>query len=368
MKLSRGQWIILILLIASLVGAAGILPFLFATILAFIPAYYYLRTIRNSEVEDVEPWETLWTAFAWGGITGIFLAGILNTLFTVSIIGILYGTSGPEDIEVVSVFIGAVIVAPFIEELVKPIVMFRNTQVKKEIDEVEDGIVYGAACGLGFGATENVFYGLTAGTAAAGIAGVFLIVVLRTFSSILLHLVASSYTGYGIAKYQVEGQPFGTVVKYYLLAVLIHAAWNAAAVSSLIFDNEIGAVLLLFFSIVLAISGLELAKRRIRELDVAGSNIYGDNIRAGSGNQWSGSKFEQKSGWEQKALSASSKESSAYSSDLFGSTADPIYQSRSKTPDELAEATKEAALNFDWRSAIGFIVFLFFVLSDIIFS
>ena len=62
-----------------------------------------------------------------------------------------------------------------------------------------------------------------------GIGGV-LIVVLRTFSSILLHLVASSFTGYGIAKYQVEGESFGVVVKYYFLAVLVHAAWNAAAV------------------------------------------------------------------------------------------------------------------------------------------
>ena len=293
MTLSRGQWIILSILIASFVGYQGILPFLFATVLAFIPAYYYLRSIRNAEVEDVEPWETLWTSFIWGGVTGIFLAGILNSLFTVSIIGILYGTSSEADIEVLAVFIGAVIVAPFVEEFIKPIVMFRNPQVRGEIDEVEDGIVYGAACGLGFGATENVFYGLTAGATAGGIGGVFLIVVLRTFSSILLHLVASSFTGYGIAKYQVEGESFGVVVKYYFLAVLVHAAWNAAAVSSLVYDSDVGAVLLLAFSILLAVSGLELAKRRIRELDVAGSNIYGNSIRAGDDGQWSTSNIEQ---------------------------------------------------------------------------
>jgi hypothetical protein len=258
-------------------------------------------------------------------------------------------------------------VAPFVEEFIKPIVMFRNPQVRGEIDEVEDGIVYGAACGLGFGATENVYYGVTAGATVGGIGGVFLIVVLRTFSSILLHLVASSFTGYGIAKYQVEGESFGVVVKYYFLAVLVHAAWNAAAVSSLVYDSDVGAVLLLAFSILLAVSGLELAKRRIRELDVAGSNIYGNSIRAGDDGQWSTSNIEQKSGWEQKKLRSSSVDSGEFNSSNSGQTADALYQSSTKTPQELADSTTEWAVNYDWRSAIGFVIFLFFILSDIIF-
>ena len=62
--------------------------------------------------------------------------------------------------------------------------MFRNQQVKQEVDEIEDGIVYGAACGLGFGATENVLYGLSEGAVAAGIAGIFLIVILSKVASI----------------------------------------------------------------------------------------------------------------------------------------------------------------------------------------
>ncbi len=49
--------------------------------------------------------------------------------------------------------------------------------LKGEIDEVEDGIVYGAACGLGFGATENILYGLSAGVAVGGLAGLIFIVV-----------------------------------------------------------------------------------------------------------------------------------------------------------------------------------------------
>ena len=53
-------------------------------------------------------------------------------------------------------------------------------------DEVEDGLVYGAACGLGFGATENVLYGLSEEAVSVGYLGILAVVILRTVSSILL--------------------------------------------------------------------------------------------------------------------------------------------------------------------------------------
>ena len=249
---------------------------------------------------------------------------------------------------------GAVLVAPIVEEFVKPLVMFRNQQVKQEVDEIEDGIVYGAACGLGFGATENVLYGLSEGAAAAGIAGIFVIILLRTVSSILLHLVATSYTGYGIAKYQLENEPFTVVIKYYLLAVLIHAAWNAMAVSSLVFDNEIGTGLLFLLSISLAIGGLEMAKRRIRELDVAGSNIGSNDIRSGSSLSPISNQWERSSGWDQKKMNTSSGASGQYAT-RSGESADALYSSDDKNQ------VQEWASNIDWKSAIGTILFLIFI-------
>ena len=113
---------------------------------------------------------------------------------------------------------------------------------------------------MGFGATENILYGLSEGVVAGGLAGLIFVVVLRTVSSILLHLTATSFTGYGISRYIVNEEPFSVVVKYYILAVLIHAAWNAAAV--------LGSPLILLFSILLAFCVLEFSKRRIRELDL----------------------------------------------------------------------------------------------------
>ena len=322
-KLSKKQWFILLILVITFIAMGGILGFVFASLLSFVPAYFYLRSIRDSEKIDVEPWETIGLAFVWGALSGVFLAGIFNTLGTAFLLVLLVESDayGIEDIENLAIVLTVVVVAPIVEEFVKPLIMFRNTTVRNEIDEVEDGIVYGAACGLGFGATENVLYGLSEGAVTAGIWGIFLIVLLRTFSSILLHLVATSFTGYGIAKYQVEGQSFSVVVKYYLLAVLVHAAWNGLAVYSIQFDSDVGAILLFAASIILAITGLEMAKRKIREIDVAGSNIIGTDIRAGHGDEdWSSNKWERKSGWEQKKLRSSSVAAGSSESTTYSNT------------------------------------------------
>ena len=66
----------------------------------------------------------------------------------------------------VAIVVGAVIIAPFVEEFLKALGMMR-AGVKEEVDEVEDGLVYGAACGLGFAATENLMYGLEFGGGAS---------------------------------------------------------------------------------------------------------------------------------------------------------------------------------------------------------
>ncbi len=335
MEISRGQWIIIILLTLSFIGMAGFIPFVIAVVLSFVPAYLYLKSIRNAEEMDREPWSALRTTFVWGAVSGVFYSMIFNTAGG----ALAYVYSGnSEDLAFV---ITAVVVAPIVEEFFKPLVLFRNAAVKGEIDEVEDGLVYGAACGLGFGATENILYGLSEGIVAGGITGLIILVVLRTVSSILLHLTATSFTGYGISRYIVNGEPFGVVVKYYLLAVFIHAAWNAAAV--------LASPFILLFSILLAIGGLEFSKRRIRELDLEGSNIQAQSIRAVEGDigdVWSQSRNK----WEQKVDNRS------------GNTAAPIYESSTESP------ASTMFQDIDWRQALGGGLFLLFILSDILFQ
>ena len=333
MEITRGQWIIIILLTLSFIATAGFIAFVTAAVLSFGPAYLYLKSIRNAEETDKEPWSALQTVFIWGAVSGVFYALILNSLG--GSIVFLYSGNDAD----LTFILTAIIVAPIVEEFVKPLVLFRNVSVKGEIDEVEDGIVYGAACGLGFGATENILYGLSEGAVSSGLLGVIIVVALRTVSSILLHLTASSFTGYGISQYLVKGESFSVVVKYYLLAVLIHAAWNTAAV--------LGSSLILIFSILLAIGGLEFSKRRIRELDLEGSNILPQSLRAENNREdwWNASKDK----WANKSQTQTSN------------TASPIFESGTESP------ASSMFQNIDWRQTLGGIFFLFYILLSIIF-
>ena len=273
------------------------------------------------------------TTFVWGAVSGVFYALILNGLG-----GSLVFLYSGNDADLTFV-LTAIIVAPIVEEFVKPLVLFRNLSVKGEIDEVEDGIVYGAACGLGFGATENILYGLSEGAVSSGLLGVIIIVTVRTVSSILLHLTASSFAGYGISQYLVKDAPFSVVIKYYLLAVLIHAAWNTAAV--------LGSPLILIFSILLAIGGLEFSKRRIRELDLEGSNISPTSLRAENDRDdwWNASKDK----WANKSQTQ------------MPDTASPIFESATESP------ASSMFQNIDWRQTLGGVFFLLYILSNIIF-
>ena len=333
MEITKGQWIIIILLTLMFVAMAGFVAFVIAVVLSFGPAYLYLKSIRNAEETDKEPWSALRTTFIWGAVSGVFYSMIFNTAG--GVLAFIYSGNSEE----LAFVLTAVVVAPIVEEFFKPLVLLRNVSVKREIDEVEDGIVYGAACGLGFGATENILYGLSEGVVAGGLAGLIIIVVLRTVSSILLHLTATSFTGYGISRYIVQGEPFSVVVKYYLLAVLIHAAWNAAAI--------MGSPLIFIFSILLAIGGLEFSKRRIRELDLEGSNIQAHSIRASQagGDRWS----ESTSKWDKKAHRSSN-------------TAPPIYESSTDSP------ASNMFQDIDWRQVLGVGIFLLFLLSDLLFT
>ena len=346
MELSKKQWVFVVILVLGFIAMGGVAGFIFAATLSFVPAYYYLISIRNSEKKDKEPWDALKLAFAWGAISGVFLAILFNSIgISLLLIFLTDGSSVTDDLILI---LSVVVVAPIVEEFVKPLVMFQNSSVRSNIDEVEDGIVYGAACGLGFGATENVLYGLSEEAVSVGYLGILAVVILRTVSSILLHLVATSFTGHGISKYLVEGQSFSIVIKYYFLAVLIHAAWNGAAVFSMIYSDDLGGVILLIFSIMIAIGGLEFSKRRIREIDMEGSNIMMDQLRSN----------EVSKSWSDTSKWGVTKEAVPKE----GYTSPNLYSTKDKTP------AQEWFTDIDWKSAIGTVIFLIFIFGDMLFS
>ncbi|MCK4969912.1 MAG: PrsW family intramembrane metalloprotease, partial [Thermoplasmata archaeon] len=121
---------------------------------AFVPSLYYLVVARNWERYGREPYRRLLLCFAYGAVAAIIISIVLEIL----ILGNLHRIDriyqlGDEN------FLGAVIVAPIVEECVKA---FGLVLVLAYVLREEDGMIYGIGIGLGFAATENLLYELSA--------------------------------------------------------------------------------------------------------------------------------------------------------------------------------------------------------------
>jgi hypothetical protein len=116
------------------------------------------------------------------------------------------------------------VIAPFVEEAIKAYGVVRRDDALKV---VADGPVFGASVGLGFGFFETFLYGVGGYLAGGLIAGVTLVFV-RSISSVLLHGSSTAMFGYGYAASKLEGRT-GAAGGYYLLAVGMHASFNALA-------------------------------------------------------------------------------------------------------------------------------------------
>ena len=155
--------------------------------------------------------------------------------------------------------ITAIIIAPFAEELTKPLAL-RFKTVKKELDELEDGLIYGAVAGLGFSATENLLYGSTFLT--YGLLFFFLLIMMRSFGGCLLHASATAWTGYGYGRVIMKRTRLIRVVPYFILAVLVHAFYN-----SLLTFETIGVIIGLFGALTFAGITIIIVRKKIKTLD-----------------------------------------------------------------------------------------------------
>ncbi len=225
---------------------------------AFLPSIIYIIWIRNTEKYEREPWRTVAKVFLWGAVFGVILAiifsEILIALYNVSVPTRAYQIKGED---YTSTLILACLIAPIAEEFSKGLGVL---SAGRELDEVEDGLIYGAACGLGFAATENLFYGAYAW--AEGGFMVFLgTIIVRSIASVLLHASATAATGYGISKKRVYGRGHH-VIGYYLLAVVMHSLFNFFAIMQTLF----GLILAIMFALV----AIEFTRHKIHQLDITG--------------------------------------------------------------------------------------------------
>jgi len=202
---------------------------------AFIPPIAFLIWTRNSEKYAREPWLLVFKVFLWGAVFAVIIAVLIESIL-VSIYGRVvpvYVAFGNDP--TIQSLVLAMIIAPFVEEGAKALGIYTASYA---INEVQDGIVYGAASGFGFSATENLLYGFAAFLAFDPRTAIVLI-VLRSISSTLLHASATSVTGLGVGKHLALGGRH-RVAPYYLLAVAMHSSFNLLASLGELYQNRLG--------------------------------------------------------------------------------------------------------------------------------
>src|SRR6266540_2340610 len=185
---------------------------------AFVPPLLFLAVVRGTERYGREPWSRVLRTFFWGAVFAVIIASILELLLFA-----VYNRYVPIRLlqnQNLGTIVLVLLIAPIVEELAKGIGVYL---ARPMIDEPEDGLVYGAAAGFGFAASENLLYGLLALTLPGGSLGESIVVIgVRSISSSLLHATASGTFGYGIALNRLWPH-LHTALPYYLLAVMMHS-------------------------------------------------------------------------------------------------------------------------------------------------
>ena len=103
------------------------------------------------DLYEREPIPLLAAAFVWGAVAATTLSAIGNAGWGI----VVARLGGPEFASRWS----AALTAPFVEETLKGVgVVLIVLIARDEVDDVMDGFVYGALCGLGFAVVEDVFY------------------------------------------------------------------------------------------------------------------------------------------------------------------------------------------------------------------
>lgn len=176
---------------------------------------------------EKEPWWLLALVFLWGAIPATMLAVVAELILDVPISvlgqGLAYEIAGSG------------LVAPVVEEVVKGVAVFGVLfLIRRELDNVLDGIVYGAMAGLGFALTENFFY-FVGSFAEQGWGMWVLVVLMRAVVFGLNHAFFTGITGGAVGYARLSRAPVVQVFVPLLglgVASTFHAIHNLGATLS----------------------------------------------------------------------------------------------------------------------------------------
>ena len=214
------------LIVLLLIGSeTGLVELIIGMICAILPVPIYVMLLLWIDRYEAEPLWMLATTFLWGALIAVLIALIFNT-------GIQVIAAVASNSEEVGATVGAVISAPIVEESAKALILLILFFWKKdEFDGIVDGIVYAGMVGLGFAMTENILYYGRA--IQKGPEFLTVVLILRGMAAPFSHPLFTSMTGIGLGWSRQSQKTFTKVMAPllgFILAMLMHAAWNGSAV------------------------------------------------------------------------------------------------------------------------------------------
>ena len=189
------------------------------------------------DLYEREPASLVAGALIWGAVAATVLSALANEGWGLVIARI----GGPEFASRWT----AALTAPLVEEVMKASgIVLIYLIARDEMDDVMDGFVYGALCGLGFAVVEDVFYfiAIFGGTTDGVLAGFYVRVI---SGGLYGHVLYTGLSGMGIA-YFVSRRDAATVGRRSLVAGILflggvagHFLWNSPFLN--FFPDEVNA-------------------------------------------------------------------------------------------------------------------------------
>ena len=185
---------------------------LISFILAILPSLFLVRYYYKQDRLKPEP---------KGLIIKIFLLGIAGTCPAIILEWVISGLGGLfSRSPLLSVFFKAFLVAALVEEVIKLQIVKIFAYNNVHFDEVMDGIVYLVVASLGFACMENILFVTGGGLRVA---------LMRAFTSVPLHAIASGIMGYYVGKAKLAGrkeEESSLIYKGLMIAILVHGTYD----------------------------------------------------------------------------------------------------------------------------------------------
>lgn len=206
-------------------------------LLAAVPSLVLLRYFYRRDKRKPEP---------LGRVTRVFIIGFFSVIPAAGI-ELIIEAVWPHFKGLALNLFRAFVVAALVEESIKLAVVKIFVFHRKEFDEVTDGIIYAITASLGFAFFENIMYGF----------GEPLVILIRAFTAVPLHTIASGIMGYYIGLSRFRDPSLASRGLCY--AILIHGFYDFFLFTGSFFSFLVIPLLIVFGILLLRLYRTALA-------------------------------------------------------------------------------------------------------------